>query len=177
MSSMKESAAGELDQLSTAVVNAERHATRDEGKAWDGSAWLYALVDRDEVLKSVSNSPAWLVESPAGSLVAVQQDPLGEGELGTALTGIAWPDTVSGCVLVTELTVLPVGPEPVSAEVVTDGRKRATGASDGGDEARIAVGVLRDGSYSCVLRLRDEDELFGAPGLADEWVTALLATF
>lgn len=144
----------ELDQLSVAALAAERDAS---ARAWDGSRRMYALTDRrtyDEVAGPLDPLP----DQRPDDLVVVPLSPLGPGEITDLLAALTWPDEVRGCVLVAEAVL---------------------GEPEREREAHLAVGVLKEGTYTCLLRARDSDELLPCPdaGLLDDLVTALLGTF
>ena len=151
----------ELDPLTSAVVNAEQDAS---ARNWNQPPQLYALADRAELAERGLGSE--VSGAPAESLILVEQEPLPDGELDEALSTITWPESVRGCVLVTELRVqIDPGKEPgVSSALPVQ-------------LARLAVGVLRDGSYASCLRLQGSEELLVETELADDLVTLLLGTF
>lgn len=148
----------ELDALTSAVVEAARHAAAGE---WGEAPRLYALA-RKAALESLGGSlPESVVSAPADALIPVEQDPLPEGEPAEVLAGMRWPADVAGCVLATEVVV--TGDSP--------------GDEGDGRQGRLTVGVLRGGEYACCLQFRDDDELIVGADLADDLVTALLGTF
>jgi hypothetical protein len=134
------------------------------------------LAEKDALASSDEDLAAEIEDAPSGSLIAIEQNPLPEGEPTEVLATISWPDAVVGCVLLTEFILLPPGAEreaPDDAAVVEEWAK---GRGDG-RQARLGVGVLRDGNYVCCLKERGVDDLLISDDLADDLVTALLATF
>ena len=92
------------------------------------------------------------------------------------LCRVQWPDDVTGCVLVTERVVPP--PEAGDDEHPDPGQvERWARDHPGGPSARLAVSVCRNGDYTCVMRLKEDDSVQLDPRLADGLVTVLLATF
>jgi hypothetical protein len=153
----------DLDPLSVAVIAAVRDAA---GQEWDRSRRMYALTDPETYVSTAFPldpmpplGPDDLVAVPLDPLDArAPLDPLRPGDIADVLAEVTWPDTVRGCVLVVEA-------------VLADGRGQSR-------KAHLAVGVLRDGTYTCLLRLREEGEILPCPdpGLVEELVTALLGT-
>ncbi|NJP97098.1 hypothetical protein HCN51_48060 [Nonomuraea sp. FMUSA5-5] len=145
----------DLDPLSVAVIAAAQDAA---GQKWDRSRRMYALTDPRTYVDTVYPLDPMPPLRP-DELVVVPLDPLRPGDIGDVLAEVTWPDTVRGCVLVVEA-------------VLADGRGQSR-------KAHLAVGVLRDGTYTCLLRLRHEEEILPCPdlGLVDDLVTALLGTF
>ena len=82
-----------------------------------------------------------------GSLTPIAQDPLGEGALDEQLASLMFGPEVLGVVLAHEVLVLPPSADTVETpeEAAEHPDKR---------EVRMVVGVMRDGSRECVLRLR-----------------------
>ena len=123
---------------------------------------------------------------------------LPDGDLSEALSTIAWPDEVGGCVLVQEIVVLPPAAPPLGETAPTDGESvRSAGdtARETNDveitaeqaaahpdraEARLAAGVLRGSKGgACLLRVRGKDDATPLRGadLAPNLLGALQATF
>jgi hypothetical protein len=161
------------DPLALAALEAESSRARD---GWDQPPQLYALAAKAEVAVDKPELDARIRAAPEGSLIPIKQKPLPAGDPLEVLAGVHWPDSVIGCVLVTELVVLPPEAEneaPPGSGVV---EKPASDHADG-PSARLAVGVSREGHYTCVLRLHGDDFVQIDPRLADDLVTALLGTF
>lgn len=145
---------------------------------WDQPAQLFALVDTEELLRAEPQLAATLglVAAVPGGLTPIAQESLGDGPLDQALAGIVFGPEVLGVVLANEVLVLPPG---VEAELGTDAVAAAS-AHPARREVRMVVGVMRDGSRECVLRLRgaagEPDERLSGPDLAPALAEALLAT-
>jgi hypothetical protein len=145
---------------------------------------MFALVRTADLIATEPALSATL--AAAGTFTPVAQDPLSTGDLSEALSRIAWPDEVGGCVLVQEIVVLPpaaVGPTdgqdpslPGDVEVTAE----QAAAHPDRAEARLAAGVLRgvDGG-ACLLRVRGKDDATPLRGadLAPNLLRALQATF
>jgi len=171
--------------LIVTVVEIERHVAE---AGWDQPPRLYALVDTVELAGQQPRLAALLGitpgTTPPGSLTPVEQDKLADKPLDELLAGIAWPAEVLGCALVQEVVVLPPSAEPADGLGNDVGRSVnwATGHPERRD-VRLVVGMLRDGSTACALRLRagagaatDEDDVLTGPDLAPNLSAALLAT-
>jgi len=158
--------------LAKAVLEAESSCERE---GWDNPPQLYALAGKAKLIGDDPELAAQIGEAPEDALIPVKQAPLDPGEPRAVLARVYWPDDVSGCVLVTELVMLP--PE-AGDEMPPDPAAVEPWARDQPDSqpARLAVGVTRDGRYTCVLRMKGEDTVRIDPGLADDLVTALLET-
>ncbi|WP_235487517.1 PPA1309 family protein, partial [Frankia sp. AvcI1] len=98
------------------------------------------------------------------------------GRLDEVLAGIGWPPEVLGCVLVTELVVLPPSAEEEAPYSDHEIEYWAANHPERQD-VRLAVGVTRSGLHASCLRVRGDDELVVDPDLADNLVDGLLATF
>ena len=159
--------------LALAVLEAESNRARD---GWGKPPQLYALAGKAAVIATYPELSAEIRGAPEGSLIPIKQEPLPAGEPLEVLASVYWPDDVTRCVLVTELVVLPPEGE---GEAPTDLHKVEQRASDhpGNRPARLAVGVSRDGDYTCILRRQGDDSVQINPRLADDLVTALLETF
>lgn len=163
----------DLDPLTAVVVEVERHVA-DQG--WEQPTQVYALADTQDLLAREPSLAEHIGDAPPDSLTPVEQEPLPHGRLDEVLGGIGWPPEVLGCVLVTELVVLPPSAEQEAPHDETEIETWAANHPERQD-VRLAVGVLRDGSHASCLRVRgDESELVVDPDLADNLVDALLAT-
>ncbi|TCP43637.1 hypothetical protein EV191_12134 [Tamaricihabitans halophyticus] len=163
---------------------------------WDQPTQLFALVPTTSLLEL---QPDLAGQVDAGApLTPVAQEALPEGDLGEALAGIMWPETVHGCALVQEIVVLPPGAEQdlpggedADDGAAVDAERLRAAAADHPDrtEARLVAAVLRDGPVACVLRLRDTgsstetgsdstdtEEVIVHPELAPNLTDALRAT-
>ena len=90
--------------LAIAVLEAESDRERE---GWDNPPHLYALVPKAAVMDADPKLAAEIDAAPENSLIPVRQKPLPSGEPLEVLASVSWPDDVTGCVLVTELVVLP----------------------------------------------------------------------
>ncbi|MDT7571657.1 MAG: hypothetical protein QOE05_1831 [Actinomycetota bacterium] len=145
---------------------------------WDQPPQLFALVDTEELLRAEPQlaRTMGLVAALPGSLTPIAQEPLAEGPLDEALARIVFGPEVLGVVLAHEVLVLPPGVE----EQLGDDAIEAAASHPERREVRMVVGVVRDGSRECVLRLRgpsgQPDERLSGPDLAPALADALLAT-
>ena len=168
--------------LQLTVLEVERHVAE---AGWDQPPHLYALVETADLLRREPHLAAALgmsaTTAAAGSLTPVEQEGLSQGPLDDVLAGIAWPGEVLGCALVHEVVVLPPEVEhaaPPEGEAVA----AWAAAHPARRDVRLAVGVLRDGSRACALRLRAgtesaaDDDVLSGPDLAPRLADALLAT-
>jgi hypothetical protein len=161
-----------MDALACVVIDVGRYAAM---KGWGRPPQLYALT-RKKTIRSPAPTVAAAVQGKRDdALIPIEQDPLPPGDPDTVLAAIGWTEEVEGCVLVTELLVLPPGAEEEALTEPAAAEERAA-SLPGRKKARLAVGVLRDGSYACCLQLENEKELTVSPGLAPVLVAALFAT-
>lgn len=150
----------ELDELNSAVVGTARHAASPD---WGQPPRLYALTKKSRLsFLPQKVLPPEVAEAGPDSLIPIEQDALPQGDPAQVLTTIHWPPEVDGCVLVSELVIVP-----------TDARATASRETEG----RLTVGVLRGGQYACCLQLRGQDDLLVGDDLAQDVVAALLGTF
>lgn len=166
--------------LATAVADIEAHV---HAGGWDRPPMLFALVRADRLRTDDPGSAArlGLDRVPPDTLTPVEQEALPDGPLDDALARISWPEAVAGCVLSQEILVLPPSAEAEFGDNLADDEAAARAAEHPHRrEARLVVGVLRDGSRAAVLRLRGsdgDDNVLTGPDLAPNLVDALLATF
>ncbi len=163
-----------MDELTFAVAETALDANKRD---WGLPPRLYALTRRS-TLNSVDpeDLPGAVRDAAQGALIPIEQDALPEGEPAEVLARIHWPEDVEGCVLVTELVVLPPAARQQKPGEVVAAEQWASKRKDG-RKARLTVGVLRDGRYACCLQLSGEESLLDGDALADDVVTALLGTF
>jgi hypothetical protein len=165
--------------LAHAVADIERHVG---AAGWDQPARLYALAATSEL---VAREPALAsrlgIDSDAtasDTLTPIEQD-TSDRPIEELLATISWPSTVSGCAMALERIVLPPSAEdemPDNDADATTWAQRHPGRSD----VRVVVGVLRDGSRVCALRVRghdQENELIIGAELSPELGDALVGTF
>jgi hypothetical protein len=162
--------------LEPTLAEIEAHL-QDAG--WDRPPVLFALVRAAQFLADdpETGRRLRLDELPADALTPVEQEELPDGPLDEVLAGIAWPAAVAGCAISQEIVML-----PPSAEAGLTDMQAANRAADHPErrEARLVVGVLRDGSSAALLRVRGvdgDDDLLTGPDLAPNLAAALLATF
>jgi len=152
------------DQLMLAALEAESHV---DGMGWGIPPHLYALTERTPPGSADHGSP--------GALVPVTYE-LPDGDLAEALAGIHWPEDVTGCVLVTELTDLPArGQEDLPVDPATAGQWAS--AHPDGRPARLTVGVRKNGEHVCGFRVKGEHDAQVRTDIAGEIVAALFRTF
>ncbi len=159
--------------LLSVVAEVETHICE---AGWDQPPQLFALVDTEQLLKAEPQLAQTLgiLASRPGALTPIAQDPLGDGALDEQLASLMFGPEVLGVVLAHEVLVL-----PPSAQEAVETPEEAAEHPDR-REVRMVVGVMRDGSTECVLRLRTttdgEDDLLAGPDLAPALAEALLAT-
>lgn len=161
--------------LFAVVGEVEEHVAE---AGWDQPPQLFALVDTEELLRAEPQlaRTMGLVAAVPGSLTPIAQEPLAEGPLDEALAGIVFGPEVLGVVLAHEVLVLPPSAEAALDEL----DPTSVAAHPAAREVRMVVGVVRDRSRECVLRLRGTDgaadDRLSGPDLAPALADALLAT-
>ncbi len=169
--------------LDRAVRELERHVARG---GWDGPVRVFALV---RTARAIQRDPSLRDELPLDLLASadadtdhitsVEQEDLPDaGSVEELLAQLGWGPAVDGAAIVCERIVVPpeveVGmpQDPVEAvQYLMDHPQR--------EDVRLAVGVLRDGSTSCAIRTRSQDDDFAVgtgPDLAPGLAAALRAT-
>ena len=163
--------------LNRAVDEVERHVRLD---GWDQPPRLFALAPTDELLTREPALAAQIGVDPETSagLTPIEQD-IGSQSVEDLLASIAWPETVTGAVLVIERIVLPPG---VEDDMPEDDDAASTWAQNHPARAdvRVVVGVLRSGTRTSVVRVRGHDadtDLLRSADLSPELGDALYATF
>jgi hypothetical protein len=162
--------------LEPALAEIETHL---HAAGWDRPPTLFALVRAEQFLADdpETGRRLGLDQLPGETLTPIEQEALPDAPLDEVLAGIAWPAAVEGCALSQEIVLL-----PPSAEAGLTAEQAATGAAEHPErrEARLVVGVLRDGTSAALLRLRGPDagtdDLLTGPDLAPNLTAALLAT-
>jgi hypothetical protein len=176
------------DLLLSAVRDAERHVASG---GWDQGPRLFALVTNEELLEREPEVAQSLGIDGAAGWTPVEQEDLPGDPLDEVLASIAWPAEVDGALIVVERVVLPASVEQTlptpedsddddAEESAEAALMRVASSHPLRDEVRMAVGVLRDGSRACVLRLRahdDENSLIVGEDLVPRLADALEATF
>jgi hypothetical protein len=168
----------ELHVLEPAVAEMELHV---HAAGWDRPPTLFALV---RAARFAADDPATaerlgIDASDPDALTPIEQEGLPDEPLDEVLAGLAWPPGVEGCAVSQEIVILPPSAE---AELTDDVVATQAAAHPERREARLVVGVLRDGTSAALLRMRATDEgadddLLTGPDLAPNLVAALLATF
>ncbi|WP_040811705.1 PPA1309 family protein [Nocardia concava] len=172
-----------------------------DGEGWDRPPQMFALVPTADL---VAAEPGLLDQLDAhNALTPIAQEPFPDDIAGEAdaraldefLGTTSWPASVEGCVLAQQIVVLPPTAEQTLDDAIAPlladrdaadqaGRQAALTHADRRD-ARLFVGVLRDGTSLSLLQVRpaeDEEDPFGdlelrtAPNLATNLVEALLHT-
>lgn len=169
--------------LGRAVRELERHVARG---GWDAPLRVFALIRTAEAISRdpslAEQLPPDLVATAATDpthITSVEQEDLPDADgLEQLLAGIAWPDAVDGAALVCERVVVP---PDVERELPDDPDEavEVLMAHPQREDVRLAVGVLRDGTTSCALRTRrnDDDLAVGTgPDLVPGLTAALTAT-
>lgn len=165
-------------------------------QGWDRPGQLFALVPTEDLLAAAPTMAEEVDHSAA--LTPVAQGPLPEAVIGGQvaldefLATIEWPATVTGCVLVQQIVILPPDAEHDLDEALTPlladhfaadaaGRAAALSHPDRRD-ARLFAATLRSGNSLALLQLRTdndtgEPELRTHPNLAPNLLAALHHTF
>ncbi len=161
------------DALVAALIEVERHIGRS---GWDQPARLFALVRTSELIAAEPSLAAQLTGAPDGFSSIEQEDFTPGDDLAETLAGIAWPDTVSGCVLALERAFLPADAEgelpsdPDAAALAVANHPRKL-------DLRVVVGVTRDGASHGLARVRGEDgDLLAGEDLVPALAAALSHT-
>ena len=161
------------DSLVAALVEVERHVGRS---GWDQPARLFALVNTGDLIAAEPSLADQLLGALDGFSSIEQEDFLPGEDLAETLVGIAWPDSVSGCVLALERAFLPADAEeelpadPDAAALVVAAHPRRL-------DLRVVVGVTRDGASHGLARVRGADgDLMGGADLVPALAVALAHT-
>jgi hypothetical protein len=163
--------------LESALAEIEAHV---HAAGWDRAPVLFALVPAGRVVADDPDTARRLGidQQDADAITPVEQDALPDQPLDEVLAGIAWPDSVTGCALTQEIVILPPSAE---VELATDDVAARAAEHPERREARLVVGVLRDGTSAALLRMRAADgvgdDLLTGLDLAPNLAAALLATF
>lgn len=161
------------DALVAALLEVERHVGRS---GWDQPARLFALVPTGDLIAAEPRLADQLTGAPDGLSSIEQEDFVPGDDLAETLAGIAWPQTVAGCVLAVERAFLPPDAE---AELPADPDSAAlfVAAHPRRLDLRVVVGVHRDGASHGVARVRGEDgDLLGGTDLVPALAAALAHT-
>jgi hypothetical protein len=161
------------DALVAALIEVERHIGRS---GWDQPARLFALVRTAELIAAEPSLADQLTGAADGYSSIEQEDFTPGDDLAETLAGIAWPDTVAGCVLALERAFLPTDAEgelpedPDAAALAVANHPRKL-------DLRVVVGVTRDGGSHGLARVRGEDgDLLAGADLVPALAAALAHT-
>lgn len=179
--------------LTQSLIELEQHVSK---AGWDQGPRLFALADTAELIKAEPRLAAALAPEtlelaglgpdsgpgigPLRTYTSIEQEGFPDGKaLDEALAGIGWPQTVDGAALVVERVMLPPSAEAEMPEDDGVDLDAWVAAHPERQEVRIVVGVLRDGSRDCALRLRSrdaDDEVLSGPTLVPHLAEALAQT-
>lgn len=173
-----------LNPLENAVKDVERYvATR----GWDQPVRLFALVRTADSLKASPELASILpkeaveeAEKNPESLTAIEQEDLpSKSTLEELLGGIEFGPAVAGAAAVVERMIVPPEAERGLPEDV-DEALEVLAAHPERQDVRLVAAVLRDGSSSCAVRTRANDDenmvSFGdnlVPGLVEALASTL----
>ncbi|MBL7500756.1 hypothetical protein I6A84_41440 [Frankia sp. CNm7] len=164
----------QLPELTEIALELEKYVAAG---GWSQPHRLFALAHTADLLAYDPNLRHYLGEAATRSLTPIEQENLPVGPLEQILGTIGWPDEVEGCVLVTELVVLPPSAEE---EIPYSDREIDIWATNHPErqDIRVAVAVTRSGKFtSCLRRRADENEVVVDPDIADALFDGLFATF
>jgi hypothetical protein len=168
--------------LAEAVRGIEVHVA---ASGWDQPTRLYALAETAELVRRQPSLAGQLGAGTSGgsgaspAISGVEQEGLpAHGSVEELLAGLAWPAEVLGAAIAVERVMLPPEAEP---HLPSDEDEALRWVAEHPDrqEVRVVVGVLRDGSRECVVRLRTHDsdgEVLRGPNLVPALADALAAT-
>lgn len=178
MSSQYHSTSFSLANLGTSIKEVAEFV---DDRGWDQRPEMFALVPTALLAET---DPSLIHELDATGMTPVEQAPLHEDidqhpdALGEIISGITWPDSVIGAILVRQIVVLPPGSNADPSHA-----RRNPESQD----ARLYAGVLRDGRGLSLLQLRPGPdaaeplhgtvELLQYEGLGAELLDALRSTF
>ena len=162
-----------MSALKETVLEIERECAK---AGWSRGIVLYALVPTADVIESAPEMAEALAEKSPTSLTAIEQEDVElTGTIEEFLGTISWSAEVFGAALVLErLIVNEEPPGELSEEALADW------VIEHGQEVRMVVGVLRDGSQECAMRMRaydDENAIMAGPELLPGMAEALALTF
>ncbi|CAB4686135.1 MAG: hypothetical protein F2771_01420 [Actinobacteria bacterium] len=162
-----------MSALKETVLEIERECAK---AGWTRGIVLYALVPTADVIESAPEMAEALAEKSPTSLTAIEQEDVElTGTIEDFLGTISWSAEVFGAALVLErLIVNEEPPGELSQEAL------AEWVIEHGQEVRMVVGVLRDGSQECAMRMRaydDENAIMAGPELLPGMAEALALTF
>lgn len=162
--------------LADAVREVERHLA---AAGWDAPPALFALVPTADLVRDEPElaTELGIADVVDGSYTPVEQEALTvDAPLPDVLARLDWPAEVAGVVLGLETVSLPA---EVEADAPTGDAAGWAVDQPGRQDARVVVGVLRDGSRATALRWRShdtDDDVVTGPDLAPAVADALLAS-
>ena len=166
-----------VSSLKEAVLEIERECAK---AGWSRGIVLYALVPTADVIESAPEMAAALADKSPASLTAIEQEEVElTGTIEDFLGTISWSAEVFGAALVLERLIVNEEP-PVECEGELSEAALAEWVAAHGQEVRMVVGVLRDGSQECVMRMRafdDENAIMAGSELLPGMAEALALTF
>lgn len=154
---------------------------------WGSAPTLFGLVPTSIL---AAQAPGLVDPDDDSTLSPVVQETHSD-DLEELLTTLSWPKPVTGCALISEITLLPpdaeadldAALEPLLADpIAADAAARQTAlAHPGRQTARLAAGVLRNGKRVALLALKCDDgtqstDLQTHPDLAPNLLDALAET-
>lgn len=164
--------------LTAALAEIDQHLASG---GWDQPTKLFALVKAIDLARAEPELAKRLdlsTEPGDDALAAVEQES-SDKPLDEWLATIAWPESVDGCAVAQEVVTLP----PSAENEMPDGEEptRWAASHPRKRELRMVVGVLRDGSRSSILRIRntknEPDDVITGDALVPNLADALVATF
>ncbi|MDQ2795569.1 MAG: PPA1309 family protein [Actinomycetota bacterium] len=176
--------------LEPAIAEIEDHV---HSAGWDRGPSLFALVRAVQFAQDDPETARRLgIDKVSGDgLTPVEQEDLPDEPRDEVLAGIACPAEVDGCAVSQEIVILPPSAEAglTGDDLTADQMAAHAAGHPERREARLVVGVLRDGSSAVLLRMRSgdgasddgapndgADDLLTGPDLAPNLVAALRAT-
>ena len=166
-----------MSALKETVLEIERECAK---AGWSRGIVLYALVPTADVIESAPEMAAALADKSPTSLTAIEQEDVElTGTIEDFLGTISWSAEVFGAALVLERVIVNEEP-PSEFEGEQSEAALAEWVLEHGQEVRMVVGVLRDGSQECAMRMRaydDENAIMGGSELLPGMAEALALTF
>lgn len=163
------------EPLVAALVEIERYVGLG---GWDQPARLFALVPTAQLLEAEPALADQLTVSLPDQLSSIEQDDFHPGQdILEGLAAIAWPETVTGCAVCTERSMLPADAE---AQIPDDPAEAVdyVAAHPQREDVRVVMGALRDGTVYGVARLASHpDDLLAGDDLVPALSGALARTF
>ena len=169
---LRSESSSQVESLVLAMLEAESHV---DSKGWGEPPRLYALTKQTSSIDTSHELATEMRDARPAALIPVEREPLPHGNLIEVLASIHWQEDVVGCVLVAERAASPLRGEEGAFVDPTAGQWACMDPD--GRPARLAVGVCRNLEYTCGLRIKGDEGVQIRTELAEDLVTALLATF